>query len=93
MRSRNSIAGKVITAWAGSTGNSNPGRGRRLFSSPKMSRLAMGPAQSPTQWKLEFKGSPLGVKWLGHGVYHSPPCSAEVKNEWSYTSTTPYMLS
>jgi len=22
-----------------------------------------------------------GVKWLGHGVYHSPPCSAEVKNE------------
>jgi hypothetical protein len=27
------------------------------------------------------------VKRLGHGVDHWPPSSAEVKNEWSYTST------
>jgi hypothetical protein len=31
-------------------------------------------------------GSFLGVQWLGHEVYHSPPPDAEVKNKWSYTT-------
>jgi len=28
-----------------------------------------------------------GVKHPGHEPDHSPPCSAEVKNAWRYTST------
>jgi hypothetical protein len=32
------------------------------------------------------------VKRLGHKLNHSPPSSAEVKNEWSYTSTHPICL-
>jgi len=38
-------------------------------------------------------GSFLGVKWLGCEFNHSSPPSVEVKNEWSYTSTLPYMPS
>jgi hypothetical protein len=34
----------------------------------------------------------LGVKRLGREAGHSPPHSAEVKNEWSYTSTPPVSL-
>jgi len=34
----------------------------------------------------------LGVKWPGHKVDHLPPSKAEVKNVWSYTSTTPVHL-
>ena len=68
-------------------------QGKETFLFPKMSRLALGPTQPPTKWKLGFQGSSPGVKWLGHGVYHSPPCRAEVKNGWNYTSTPPYMLS
>jgi len=29
----------------------------------------------------------MEVKWPGHEVDHSCPPSAEVRNEWSYTST------
>jgi hypothetical protein len=43
MWSWNSMAGKVIIARAGSTGNSYPGRGRRLFSSPKYRDWLWGP--------------------------------------------------
>jgi hypothetical protein len=32
------------------------------------------------------------AKLLGHEVNHSPPSTAEVKNEWSYTSTPPICL-
>jgi hypothetical protein len=32
-------------------------------------------------------GSLGGVKWAGREADHSLPPSAEVKNEWSYTST------
>jgi len=31
----------------------------------------------------------LGVRWPGHEADHSLPSSAEVKNEWNYTSTSP----
>ena len=34
-------------------------------------------------------GSFQGVKRMGRDVNPSPPSSAEVKNEWSYTSTAP----
>jgi hypothetical protein len=32
------------------------------------------------------------VKQLGHEPNHSPPFSAEVKNAWNYTSTSPLCL-
>jgi hypothetical protein len=38
------------------------------------------------------RGSFLGVKRPGREADHSPPSSAEVKNEWSYTSTPPVRL-
>jgi hypothetical protein len=46
-----------------------------LFST--MSRLSLGPTQSPIQWVLEAL-SP-GIKQLGCEADHSPPSSAEVK--------------
>jgi hypothetical protein len=33
---------------------------------------------------------PWGLKRPGREADHSPPSSAEVKNAWSYTSTSPY---
>ena len=44
-----------------------------------------GPAQPLFWWTL-------GVKKPGNEADHSPLSSAEVKNEWSYTSTTPTCL-
>jgi hypothetical protein len=42
-----------------------------------------------------YLGSFPGVNWPGCKVDHSPASTAEVKNEWSHTSTpfTRYMLS
>jgi len=38
--------------------------------------------QPPIQWVPGALS--LGVKQPGHGMDHSPPSSAEVKNAWSY---------
>jgi hypothetical protein len=32
----------------------------------------------------------MGIKQLGSEVDHSPSSSAEIKNEWSYTSILPH---
>jgi len=37
-------------------------------------------------------GSFPGINWLGREANYSPPSSAENKNEWSYTSTHPYIF-
>jgi len=37
-------------------------------------------------------GSFPALKQLWHEISHSPPSSAEVKNDWSYTSTPPVCL-
>jgi len=34
----------------------------------------------------------LGVKQPGYAVYHSPPSSVKVKNEWGYTSAASVCL-
>ena len=47
-----------------------------------MFRLALPPTQTPTEW---VQGFFPGVKCFGCKVNHSPPSSAEVKDEWSYT--------
>jgi hypothetical protein len=44
-----------------------------------------GPTQPPIQWVPGALS--LGLKRPGRESDHSPPFSAEVKNEWSYTST------
>jgi hypothetical protein len=52
-----------------------------------VTRLFVGPTQSPVQW-VPGAISP-GVKrpWLE--AEHSHPANAEFKNAWSYTSSTP----
>jgi hypothetical protein len=52
------------------------------------SRTALGPTQPPIQWVPGALS--LGVKQPVCEPDHSPPSSAEVKNEWSYTSTPQY---
>jgi hypothetical protein len=59
-----------------------------FLSSLKTSRLVLGPTQPPIQW-VPGTLSP-GVKQMGCEAHRSPPSSAKVKNEWSYTSTPPY---
>jgi hypothetical protein len=51
----------------------------KVFLSYITSRLGLGPAQPPVQWILEAVF--LGVKQLGCKADHSPPRSAEVKND------------
>jgi len=66
-------------------------QGQELYLCSKTSILALGPIQPPIQWhQVSF----LGVQWPVHDVYNSLPlpCSAEVKNKWTYTSTPPLYL-
>jgi hypothetical protein len=61
-----------------------------LFLFVTTSRPALGPTQLPIQ---SVSGAlSLGVKRSGREVDYSPPSNAEVKNEWSYTSTPPMRL-
>jgi hypothetical protein len=59
-----------------------------IFLFTTASRTALGPIQPPIQWVSGALS--LGVKRPGREADHSPPSSAEVKNAWSYTSTTQY---
>jgi hypothetical protein len=47
----------------------DPRQGQRIFLIASASRLALGPTQPPIHWVL------------GHDTDHSPPSSAEIKNE------------
>jgi hypothetical protein len=58
-----------------------------MFRFPKPSTLTMGPTQPP--FNVHRDCFPW-VKRPGRHDDHSPPFSAEVKNEWSFTSTPPY---
>jgi hypothetical protein len=51
-------------------------------------RTALGPIHSPIQRVPEALS--LGVKQLGHEGDQPPPSSAEVEDEWGYTSTPQY---
>jgi hypothetical protein len=54
------------------------------------SRTALELTKPLTGWVP--RAVPLEVKWAGCEADHSPPSSAEVKDEWSYTSTLPVRL-
>ena len=54
------------------------GRCKTAISSSEMSRLSLGPTQMSTHWVK-------GILFVGCEADHSPPCSAEVKSECSYT--------
>jgi len=51
-----------------------------------MPRVVLGLSQCPTQWALGATAT--GEKQSGHEADHSPSYSAEVMNDWRYTSTS-----
>jgi hypothetical protein len=64
---------------------SNPGRNKTLFSSPKRPERLWGTLSLLLKWCRSYFPE---VKQPERKVDHSPPSSAEVKNEWSYTFTS-----
>jgi hypothetical protein len=59
-----------------------PGRGKRLS--------ALGLTQLRLQWVPRAVSPAVKQSGLTHD--HSPPCSAEIKNAWSYTFTPPHVF-
>ena len=69
---------------------SKPGRGKRFFF---LFAETFTPAMGPTSFIINvYRRSLPEVKCPGRDVDYAPPCSAEVKNEWSYTSDSPMCL-
>jgi hypothetical protein len=62
----------------------------RLFVLATASRPALDLTQLPNQ-RVPVALTPA-IKRLGLGTDHSPPSSAEVKNEWSYNFNPHYVL-
>jgi hypothetical protein len=69
-----------VTGTGWTVQGSNAGTGKKGFLFSETSRLALGPTCRPRR-------SLPRVKQPRREIKHSPPSSAEVKNEWSYTST------
>jgi hypothetical protein len=59
--------------------------GKRFIVSPKCPDWSWDP---PSQVFIGYLGYFAGVKQPECEVNHLPPSSAEVKNEWNYTTTT-----
>jgi hypothetical protein len=76
----------VTTNWT--VRSSNSGRGQEMSLFCKMSRSVLTSTQHSIPW---LEGPLPGVLRPGREVYHAFLYSAEIKNEWSYTSTSPYM--
>ena len=76
----------LLMLWAGRSGVSTLVKGKNFFSSPNRPERLWVPLSLHYDG---YRGSFSGVKWPGHKYDHSPRSSAEVKNEWSYTSAPP----
>ena len=63
----------------------NPGWCKRFMYFPKNVQTDCRAIQPPIQCVPSALS--VGIKWLEHEADHSPPSSAEVKKEWSHTST------
>jgi hypothetical protein len=61
-----------------------------FFITTTVSRTALGPTQPPIHWVPGALS--LGIKRPGCEADHSPPSSAEDKNERSYTSSPQYVF-
>jgi hypothetical protein len=55
-------------------------------------RVQNGSGAHPASYSMGTRVSFPGGKAAGREADHSPPCSAEVKNAWSYTTTPPIRL-
>jgi hypothetical protein len=63
-------------------------QGLGIFIFTTLFRPALGTTQTSIQWVPGALS--LGLKRPGRETDHSPPCSAEVKNAWRYTTTPQY---
>jgi hypothetical protein len=61
--------------------------GAGIFLFAITSRSTLGPTQAPMKWVPGALS--LEVKLPGHETDHTPPCSAEVKDEWNCTCNPP----
>jgi len=68
------------------TQGSSPGTGKILFSPQNRPDSIWGPISLTFN---EYQSSFLRVERWRREVDHSPPSSAEIKNQWSYASTPP----
>jgi hypothetical protein len=66
------------------------GLGFFLFTTASRPRPALGPTQHAIQWVPGALS--LGIKRPEREADHSPPSIAEVKNAWSYSSTSLYVF-
>jgi hypothetical protein len=74
------FSGSIVSYYRLERSGFDPRQGQRIFPLASVSRLALGPTQPPVQW-VPGVLSP-GVKARpGRDADHSPPSSAEVKNE------------
>jgi len=81
----------VILAYGLDDRCSVPGRfNDGIFFFATASILSLGPTQPSIQW-VPRPHTPK-VKWSGRKAEHSRLPSAEVKNAWSYTSTSQYVF-
>ena len=83
------VANIDTTLRSGCFGSSNPGKGKRFFSSSKYPHRLWGP---PSLLLNGYRGFLLWVNQSQREVNHSPPSSPQVKNEWNYTSTSPMCI-
>ena len=68
------------------SGVRNPEGAGDFFSFPNRADRLCG---SPSFLFSGYRGSFRGVKWPVWEVEHSPPSGDEVRNEWSYITSTP----
>lgn len=77
----------VARLWAGRTGFFSLQSAIFLFVTK--SKPAVDPTQPPVQW---YRGYFVRCNAASRRTNHSPPSSVEVKNSWSYTSTSTYVF-